>query len=176
MPQTEYVVLAFGIDETLPTSHLFEKHFTTAEQETGETYIEDIRVTKIFDVAEIAAIEPKYAPLVEEAQCLVLVEAVTNRPCDSVYFFWYESWMMYEYSEEAFVEDLLLYKPTPSPTLMTLWYSPDEYFFAGMAEDENGNFSDIYFGEPVPILYEDRSPAEEFFTLGVDIYVPEYNF
>ena len=176
MPQTEYVVLAFGIDETLPTSHLFEKRFTTAAQETGETYIEDIRVTKIFDVAEIAAIEPKYAPLVEEAQCLVLVEAVTNRPCDSVYFFWYESWMMYEYSKEAFVEDLLLYKPTPSPTLMTLWYSPDEYFFAGMAEDENGNFSDVYFGEPVPILYEDRSPAEEFFTLGVDIYVPEYNF
>ena len=48
--------------------------------------------------------------------------------------------------------------------------------FCSMAEDENGNFSDVYFGEPVPILYEDRSPAEEFFTLGVDIYVPEYNF
>lgn len=175
MPDTEYVIVAFGFDDTVPTSHLFMERFTTNPQEAGDTYIEDIRILKIFDVEEIAAIDARYAPLMEEAQCLVVVEAVTNRPCDSVYYFWYESWMLYEYSKEAFVEDLLLYKPTPSPTVLTLWYSPDEFFFAGMAQDENGNFSDIYFGEPIPILYEERSPAEEFFSLGIDIYVPEYN-
>ena len=175
MPETEYVVVAFGFDGTYPTSHLFTERFTTANQEAGKTYIEDIRVLHIFDVAEIAALEPKYEPLLEEAECLVVVEAVTNRPCDSVYYFWYESWMMYEYSKEAFVEDLLLYKPIPSPTVVSLWYSADEFFFAGMAQDEDGNFSDVYFGEPAPILYENRSPAAEYFNLGIDIYVPEYN-
>lgn len=175
MPETEYVVVAFGFDGTYPTSHLFTERFTTANQEASKTYIEDIRVLHIFDVAEIAALEPKYEPLLEEAECLIVVEAITNRPCDSVYYFWYESWMMYEYSKEAFVEDLLLYKPTPSPTVVSLWYSADEFFFAGMAQDEDGNFSDVYFGEPIPILYENRSPAEEYFRLGIDIYVPEYN-
>ena len=175
MPETEYVVVAFGCDGTLPTSHLFEARFTTATQEVSSTYIEDIRVTKIFDVAEVAAIDERYAPLQEEAQCLLVVEAVTNRPCDNVYYFWYESWMLYEYSKEAFVEDLLLYKPTPSPTVLPLWYSTDEFFFAGMAQDESGNYSDVYFGETLTILYEERSPAEEFFTLGIDIYEPEFN-
>ena len=175
MPETEYVVVAFGFDGTYPTTKLFKESFTTATQEAGETYIEDIRVLHIFDVAEIAAIDAKYEPLLEEAECLVVVEAITNRPCDSVYYFWYESWMMYEYSKEAFVEDLILYKPIPSPTILPLWYSPDEFFFAGMAQDEEGNFSDLYFGEPEPILYENRSPAEEYFKLGIEIYEPEYN-
>ncbi len=173
MPSTEYIVAAFGFDGKAPTTELFTKRFTSLEQTEGEIAIEDIRVLKIFDIIEVAAIDPRYEPLIEECECLVTVEAITSRPSDRIYYFWFESWMTEEYSDEAFMEDLLMYKPTPSPTVVTLWYSPDEFLFAGIVEDEDGNFSEIYYGEPQPILYEDRSPAEEFFEMGIDIYVPE---
>ncbi|MBR2976139.1 MAG: hypothetical protein IKC57_04805 [Alistipes sp.] len=173
MPNSEYVVAAFGCDGKKPTGHLYVKRFTTPAQNDSKVYIEDIKVLHIFDVAEVAAIDARYEPLTEECECLVVVEAVTNTPCDKVYYFWFEEWMRHEYSEEAFFEDLMMYEPTPSPTVITLWYSPDEFFFAGVAEDEEGNMSDIYYGEAVPILKSNRSAAEEFFTLGIDLYKPE---
>ena len=72
--------------------------------------------------------------------------------------------MLEEYSTEAFLEDLLLYGYTPSPEIMGLWYD-SEFFFAGIAKDEEGNLSQIYFGEKFTLKREDRSPAEEFFEL-----------
>lgn len=173
MPSSEYVVAAFGCDGKMPTSSLYVYRFTTPSQAESAVYIESIDVLKIFDINEVAAIDERYMSLTDECECLVAVEAKTNIACDKIYYFWYEDWMRYEYSKEAFMEDFMLYEPTPSPTVVTLWYSADEFFFAGVAEDEEGNMSDIYYGEPVPILYENRSPATEFFEMGIDIYVPE---
>lgn len=74
--------------------------------------------------------------------------------------------MKYEYSEEAFLEDLLLYAPTSTVQLMDMYYSEyisDKFFFVGMAEDENGNLSTIYYGEPFTLSKDQCDPAEEFF-------------
>ena len=75
--------------------------------------------------------------------------------------------MRVEYSEEAFLEDLLLYYDTSeNPQLMDMYYSLDEqdtFFFAGIAEDDKGNLSPIYYGEPFLMSKDMCSSAEEFF-------------
>lgn len=175
MPSSEYVVAAFGCDGENPTSELFVERFTTPAQQSSDVYITSIDILKIFDIEEVAAIDSAYEPLIEECECLVVVEAKTNVACDKVYYFWFEDWMRYEYSNEAFLEDLMMYEPTPSPTVMTLWYSTEvPVFFAGIAEDEGGNISDIYYGDIVPIERENCSPAAEFFDMGIEIYKPEF--
>ncbi|MBQ5736761.1 MAG: hypothetical protein IIV52_03510, partial [Alistipes sp.] len=65
-----------------------------------------------------------------------------------------------------FLEDLLLYDPTSTVQPMDMYYSEDisdKFFFAGIAEDENGNLSPIYYGEPFTLSKDQCDPAEEFF-------------
>lgn len=164
MPATEYIVAAFAIDSTTskPVSDLFSHRFTTPEAVAGSVVIDSIDIIKIFDVAEVAAIDPSFDYLTEMCQCMVLVYARTTPETDLIYWWWYDGFMRHEFSDEAFLEDLLLYGYTPPRQLIGLWYD-EEFFFAGIAEDENGNFSDLYFGETFVLRYEDRSPAEEFF-------------
>ena len=167
MPSTEYTVLAFGIDNDLPTTPLFRYDFTSAVATPGEVTIQSIDIVKVFDSAEIIALDSSYAAALAECECVAIVEAKTSKPTDSVHFWWYEGWMKVEYSEEAFLEDLLLYYDTPeNPQLMDMYYSLDEqdtFFFAGIAEDDKGNLSPIYYGEPFMLSKDMCSPAEEFF-------------
>lgn len=164
MPNSEYTVLAFGVENNLPTTQLFRYDFTSAAAEDGAIAIEGIELVKLFDAEEIAALNPKYAYLTEECQCMGLVEMKTSAPTDSVYFWWYEDWMKYEYSEEAFLEDLLLYPPTGTMQLMPLYYDLP-MLFAGIAEDAEGNMSPIYYSEIFTLDKSQCSPASEFFDL-----------
>ena len=137
--------------------------FVSEAATLGDIYIEDIVIHKVFDIGEIAAIDSRYKPYLEECECLVYVEAFTNAPCDKIYYWWYDGFMKEEYEYEAFLEDLIMYGITPSPCIMGIWYDFD-FFFAGLAEDNEGDLSDIYFGEVHTIKPSDCSPAEEFFT------------
>ena len=163
MPGEEYVVVAFGCDKEQPTTHLFEERFYAAEAQTGDITLDDVKLHKVFDVEQIVALDSSYAYLLNEYECMVYVEAVTSAPCDKIYYWWYDGFMKEEYEYEAFLEDLILYGITPSPCIMGLWYN-FEFFFAGLAEDNDGDLSDIYFGEIDSIKPSDCSPAEEFFT------------
>lgn len=166
MPNTDYCVLVFGIENGLPTTKLFRSDFTSAHADQGAIAIEDIKIVKQFDAQEIIALDSDYADALSECECVAVVEMITSAPTDKVYFWWYESWMKIEYSEEAFLEDLLLYDPTPNPTLMNMYYSlydDDTFFFAGIAEDENGNMSPLYMGDTFILSKDDCAPAEEFF-------------
>ena len=74
--------------------------------------------------------------------------------------------MKIEYSAEAFLEDLLMYDPTPTRQLIDMYYSwgdDDLFFFAGIAEDGDGNLSPIYYGESFLVSKDMCSPASEFF-------------
>ncbi len=166
MPQTEYVVLAFGIDGNMPTTDLYQFRFSSAEAVSGTTQITDIKLAKLFDTNEIIAIDPSYRIKLGECECVAIVEATTNEPCDKLYFWWYEEWMKIEYTQEAFLEDLLMYPYAKNPEIMDMYYSMDNYdqfFFGGIAEDENGNLGDIYYGESFLLSEDMVSPAEEFF-------------
>ncbi len=167
MPETEYVVLAFGIDGNLPTTDLYQVRFTSAEAVEGTTQITDIKLLKLFDADEIIAIDPSYRAKLGDCECVAIVEATTNEPCDKIYFWWYEEWMKVEYSNEAFLEDLLMYPYANNPEIMDMYYSMDNedlFFFGGIAEDEKGNLGDIYYGDSFLISKDMASPAEEFFS------------
>ncbi len=166
MPQTEYVVLAFGLDGNIPTTDLYQVHFSSLEATDGTTQITDIELIKLFDTEEIIAIDPSYRKKLGDCECVAIVEATTNEPCDKLYFWWYEEWMKVEYSEEAFLEDLLMYSYANNPEIMDMYYSmgnDDLFFFAGIAEDEKGNLGDIYYGDAFVASRDMVSPAEEFF-------------
>jgi hypothetical protein len=97
---------------------------------------------------------------------LAIVEMKTSAPAKSLYFWWYEEWMIMEYSEEAFLEDLLMYEPSTNPSMMDMYYSMDEddrFFFAGIAEDDEGNMSPIYYSDRFTLDKSQCAPAEEFF-------------
>ena len=162
MPDTEYSVLAFGIENNLPTTSVFRCDFTSATAKEGNIKIESIDIVKLFDTCQIAAIDPSYSYLVDQCQCIAVVEMKTSAPTDNAYFWWYEDWMLVEYSEEAFLEDLLMYPPTGTLQLMDMYYDVPS-LFAGIAEDEEGNMSPIYYGEVFTLSEEMCDPAEEFF-------------
>lgn len=167
MPESEYVILAFGVENNLPTTQLFRHDFTTAKADPGKISIENIEIVKLFDAEEIIALDKSYSSALAECECVAVVDVTTSAPTDSVYFWWYEEWMKIEYSAEAFLEDLLMYDPTPTRQLIDMYYSysdDDLFFFAGIAEDELGNLSPIYYGESFLLSKDMRSPAEEFFS------------
>lgn len=169
MPKSDYVILAFGVENNLPSTKLFRHDFTTTDADAGKISIESIELIKLFDVAEIVALDSSYAGKFGDSLCVAVVEAKTTAPTDKIYFWWYEDWMKIELSEEAFLEDLLMYDPASSRTLMDMPYcifegeEPFSIFFAGIAEDEDGNLSPIYYGEPFQTSKDMCSPAEEFF-------------
>lgn len=166
MPNSEYVILAFGVENNLPTTKLFRHDFITAEANTSAVSIESIDIVKLFDAEEIIALDSRYTQALSECSCVAIVEVTTSAPTDSVYCWWYEEWMKYEYSEEAFLEDLLMYEPVSTTSMMDMYYSNDEedrFLFAGIAEDENENLSPIYYTEPFTTSKDMCSPAEEFF-------------
>ena len=167
MPESEYVILAFGVENNLPTTELFRHDFTTAKADPGKISIENIEIVKLFDAEEIIALDKSYSSALAECECVAVVDVTTSAPTDSVYFWWYEEWMKIEYSAEAFLEDLLMYDPTPTRQLIDMYYSwgdDDKFFFAGIAEDELGNLSPIYYGESFLLSKDMCSPAEEFFS------------
>jgi hypothetical protein len=166
MPNTEYCVLAFGIDNNIPTTELFRYDFTSAAAAEGKVKIESIDIVKLFDAQDIVALDSSYANALAECECVAVVEMKTSVPTDKIYFWWYESWMKMEYSEEAFLEDLLLYDYSKNPQIMDMYYSiaeDDMFFFAGIAEDDEGNMSPIYYGDMFVLSKEQCDPAEEFF-------------
>ena len=167
MPGTEYVVVAFGIENNLPTTDMFSYRFTSLEAGTSEVYIESIEIVKLFDAEEIIALDKSYTSILAECECVAIVEAKTNIPTDKLRFWWYEEWMRVEYSEEAFLEDLLMYDYANNPEMMDMYYSmsdQDRFLFAGIAEDENGNMSEIFYTEPFLMSKDMCDPAEEFFS------------
>lgn len=166
MPNTEYSVIAFGIDGDLPTTKIFRKDFTSEAAEEGKIKVESIDIVKLFDASEIIALDPSYRNALAECECVAVVEMKTSSPASGLYFWWYEEWMSIEYSDEAFMEDLLMYDPSDNPTIMDMYYSmseDDRFLFAGIAEDEAGNMSPLYYGEPFTLSKEQCDPAEEFF-------------
>lgn len=168
MPGTEYVVVAFGVDGNVPTSDLFEYHFTSTAAEEGSVYIESIEILKLFDCMDVIALDSTWATTLGECECVAIVEAKTNIPTDKLYFWWYEGWMREEYNDEVFLEDLLMYDYADNPEIMDMYYSLDDqdlFLFAGVAEDEAGNLSEIFYGEPFKLSKDMCDPAEEFFTL-----------
>ena len=167
MPGTEYVGVAFGIENNLPTTDMFSYRFTSLEAGTSEVRIESIEIVKLFDVEEIIALDKSYTSILAECECVAIVEAKTNIPTDKLRFWWYEEWMRVEYSEEAFLEDLLMYDYANNPEMMDMYYSmndQDRFLFAGIAEDESGNMSEIFYTEPFLMSKDMCDPAEEFFS------------
>lgn len=167
MPSTEYVVVAFGIENNLPTTDMFSYRFSSLEAGTSEVRIESIEIVKLFDAEEIIALDRSYTSILAECECVAIVEAKTNIPTDKLRFWWYEEWMRVEYSEEAFLEDLLMYDYANNPEMMDMYYSmsdQDRFLFAGIAEDENGNMSEIFYTEPFLMSKDMCDPAEEFFS------------
>ena len=166
MPGTEYVVVAFGVENNLPTTDMFSYRFSSLEAGTSEVYIESIDIVKLFDAKEIIALDSSYAATLSGCECVAIVEAKTNIPTDKLYFWWYEEWMKEEYSEEAFLEDLLMYDYANNPEIMDMYYSlndQDRFLFAGIAEDEEGNMSEIFYTEPFLLSKDMCDSAEEFF-------------
>ena len=167
MPATEYIVVAFGIENDLPTTDMFSYRFTSLEAGASEVYIESIEIVKLFDAAEIIALDSSYTNKLANCECVAIVEAKTNIPTDKIYMWWYEEWMRVEYSEEAFLEDLLMYDYANNPEIMDMYYSysdQERWLFAGIAEDENGNMSEIYYSDAFMLSKDMCDPAEEFFT------------
>lgn len=173
MPSTEYIVVAFGVEDGMPASHMSSYSFVSESAVEGDINITDISLLKVYDAAEILAIDPTYADFIGEAECIGVVETTTSAPTDEIYVWWFEEWHRIEYTDEAFLEDLLMYDPANNPEIMPMYYSvsqDDKYFFAGIAADADGDLSPIYYGETFLLTEDMVSPAEEFFELYTKTY------
>jgi hypothetical protein len=60
-----------------------------------------------------------------------------------------------------------MYDYANNPEVMDMYYSANEqdrFVFAGIAEDEEGNMSEIFYSEPFLLSKDMCDPAEEFFS------------
>lgn len=162
IPNREYAVVAFGCDKGIPTTHLYIERFTTPESVEGKSKIDGFEVLYVYDVDEIVALDSSFAEPFADFECVFIATVHTTPATDRVYWWWYEDWMLESYGEDAFLEDLLMYDPTPTTELMGLWYDVP-VFFAGMAEDDEGNLSKIHYGEVFTLTRDMCDPAEDFF-------------
>jgi hypothetical protein len=169
-PDTEYTVLAFGVEDNLPTTHLVRYDFTSSAAAECKVKIEGINMVKLFDAEEIVALDRSYADDLAECECVAIVEMQTSVPTNKIYMWWYEEWMTIEYNDEAFLEDMLLnieeFGYSPNPEFVTMYYSmseDDKFLFAGMAMDEDGIITPIYYTDTFLLSKEQCDPAEEFF-------------
>lgn len=159
-PATEYELLVFGCQANAPTTGLERLKFTTPEVVYADLDFE-LEIVNYFNGAEVAAINSDYAPFAEN----VIVNVRVNADTDAVqYFFTAMNALDFPYySYEQIIEGLVA--EGAAEEFGSYAFDFDEpYIFFGVAEDENGDYTEVWSSKQITFTKDGCTPAEEFFA------------
>lgn len=160
-PNTEYELLVFGAQAGAATTALQRMKFTTEEIVYADLDF-SLTIGDYYSGAEVAAIDPNYAGY--EDMILVRVTANVDAEAVNAYFNATNALDFPYYEYEQIVDGLTSEGPLTELSSVYAFEFDEPYVFFGMAEDKDGNFTEVWASKEMTFTKEGCSPAEEFFT------------
>lgn len=162
-PNTEYELLVFGAQAGAPTTELQRLKFTTLDTEYADLDF-SLTIGDYYSGREVAAIDPAYAGF--EDSIFVRITANVDEAAVNAYFNAMNALDYPFYDYEAIVAGLTAEGPLEELTSVYAFDYNEPYVFFGLAEDANGNFTEVWASKEITFTEEGCSPAEEFFANG----------
>ena len=161
VPSTEYELLVFGAQAGAATTGLSRKKFTTEEVVYADLDF-SLTIGNYYNGSELAALDPDYAGFEDT----VIVPITANVDEDAVAFYFNAmnalDFPYYEY--EQIIEGLVADGAVEDTTSYYAFEFDTAYTFFGVAEDKDGNFTEVWSSKDTTFEVENCSPIEEFFA------------
>ena len=161
VPSTEYELLVFGAQAGAATTGLSRKKFTTEEVVYADLDF-SLTIGNYYNGSELAALDSDYAGFEDT----VIVPITANVDEDAVAFYFNAmnalDFPYYEY--EQIIEGLVADGAVEETTSYYAFEFDTAYTFFGVAEDKDGNFTEVWSSKDTTFKVENCSPIDEFFA------------
>ena len=161
VPSTEYELLVFGAQAGAPTTGLSRMKFTTAEVVYADLDF-SLTINKYYNGSEIAALDPNYE--VFEGTAIVPITANVDEAAVAFYFNAMNANDFPYYGYETIIEGLVADGAVDEATSYYAFEFDVAYTFFGVAEDVDGNFTEVWSSKDTTFKVDGCSPASEFFA------------
>ena len=159
VPSTEYELLVFGAQAGAATTGLSRMKFTTEEVVYADLDF-SLTIGNYYNGSELAALDPDYAGFDNTA----IVPITANVDAEAVAFYFNAmsalDFPYYEY--EQIIEGLVADGAVEETTSYYAFEFDTSYTFFGVAEDKDGNFTEVWSSKDTTFKVENCSPIEEF--------------
>lgn len=161
VPSTEYELLVFGAQAGAPTTELSRLKFTTAEVVYADLDF-SLSIDKYYNGSELAALNPSYEAF--EGTAIVPITANVDEAAVAFYFNAMNALDFPYYEYETIIEGLVADGAVEDVTSYYAFEFDTAYTFFGVAEDADGNFTEVWSSKDTTFKVDGCSPAEEFFA------------
>ena len=159
-PNTEYELLVFGCQAGAPTTNLNRLKFTTLDTVYADLDFE-LEIGDYYDGSAVAALNPDYAAF--EGAVIVGITANVDAEAVAFYYTAMNALDFPYYTYEQIIEGLVAEGPAETNGLYAFEFG-EPYTFFGVAEDEDGNYTEVWSSKEITFTKAGCSPAEEFFA------------
>ena len=164
VPSTEYELLVFGAQAGAATTSLNRLKFTTEEVVYADLDF-SLTIGNYYNGSDLAAMSNDYAGFEDT----VIVPITANVDAEAVAFYFNAmnalDFPYYEY--EQIIEGLVADGAVDELTSYYAFEFDTAYTFFGVAEDVDGNFTEVWSSKDTTFKREKCSPADEFFSAQV---------
>ena len=161
VPSTEYELLVFGAQAGAPTTELHRLKFTTEEVVYADLEF-SLTIGNYYNGGDLAKIDSNYAGL--EGTVIVPITANVDPEAVAFYFNAMNALDFPYYEYEQIIEGLVAEGAVEETTSYYAFEFNEPYTFFGVAEDGDGNFTEVWSSKDTTFTLDGCSPAEEFFT------------
>ena len=161
VPSTEYELLVFGAQAGAPTTELSRLKFTTAEVVYADLDF-SLSIDKYYNGSELAALNSNYEGF--EGTAIVPITANVDESAVAFYFNAMNALDFPYYEYETIIEGLVADGAVEETTSYYAFEFDTAYTFFGVAEDADGNFTEVWSSKDTTFKVDGCSPAEEFFA------------
>ena len=157
-PNTTYEVVVFGFNAGCATTAPKRVKFTTPEAIMADLDF-SLEIGKYYDGTALAALDSSWNAA--KGYVIVPIEANVDPAAVNYYYSVMYSVDLPYYEYETLIDGLLAEGPAEEGVVFVLEYG-DEFSFFGVAEDADGNFTEMWQSKPMRFTQDGCSPAEEF--------------
>ena len=159
-PSTEYELLVFGCQSNAPTTGLKRYKFTTPEVVYADLEF-SLEIGDYYDGSEVAALNSNYAAF--EGAVIVGITATVDSEAVNIYYTAMNALDFPYYQYEQLIEGLVAEGAAEASGNFAFDFD-EPYTFFGVAEDVNGDYTEVWSSKDITFTKEGCSPAEEFFA------------
>jgi hypothetical protein len=159
VPSTEYELLVFGAQAGAPTTALYRHKFTTAEVVYADLDF-SLTIDKYYNGSDLAALDSSYAGF--EGTAIVPITANVDEAAVAFYFNAMNALDFPYYEYEQIIEGLVADGAVEDRVSYYAFGFDTAYTFFGVAEDTDGNFTEVWNSKDITFKVENCSPIDEF--------------
>ena len=157
-PNTTYEIVVFGYEAGCATTGGTRLQFTTPEAVMADLDF-SLTIDKYYDGTEVAALNSAWS----SARGYVIVP-ITAKVDPAAVNYYYSTMYAVDfpyYAYETLIDGLVAEGPAEDGVVYVLEYD-EEFTFFGVAEDVNGDFTEMWSSKPMRFTSDGCAPAEEF--------------